>query len=133
MFFRRHTPKVPTLAELTSRLSAAGFQVASAASGEAEVHRDGFAAHIREPDAGSIAVTDSGLWLDGEIARLTDRGYQKVFRTASGKTAPAYAEHLKALHDFTEDLRAALGLSSLYNESLGTTNELHLYDRLKNR
>ncbi len=43
------------------------------------------------------------------------------------------ADHLKALHAFSEDLREALGLTSLYNQGLGTTNEKHLYDRVQNR
>jgi leucyl-tRNA synthetase len=40
---------------------------------------------------------------------------------------------LKALHAFEEDLTEALGLESLYNTSLGTTNDFHVYDRLAGR
>jgi hypothetical protein len=37
------------------------------------------------------------------------------------------------LHEFEEDVKAALGLESLYNTSLGTTSRKHMYDRLKGR
>ena len=46
---------------------------------------------------------------------------------------PALASQLQALHAFDEDLREALGLTSLYNVSLGTTADEHLYDRLEDR
>ncbi|HEU5399797.1 MAG TPA: hypothetical protein VFU86_00495, partial [Terriglobales bacterium] len=39
----------------------------------------------------------------------------------------------KALHSFTEELKEALGLTSLYNESLGTVSESYHYDRVKDR
>jgi len=67
-----------------------------------------------------------------EIAALVDGGYQKFWR-AGNRRVPALAQQLKALHDFEEDLREALGLESLYNTSLGTTNDLHVYDRLAGR
>jgi len=40
---------------------------------------------------------------------------------------------LKELHSFDEDLREGLGITSLYNEALGTTCDDHLYDRVKDR
>ena len=46
---------------------------------------------------------------------------------------PALAEELKAIHDFEEDLREALGMKSLYNESLGTVSTFYQYDRVKDR
>ena len=45
----------------------------------------------------------------------------------------ATADQVKALQNFVEDLREGLGIISLYNESLGSTNEVHLYDRVKDR
>src|SRR5207249_7009111 len=44
---------------------------------------------------------------------------------------PAQASHLKVLHAFDEDLREGLSLISLYNLSLGTTSDDHLYDRVR--
>jgi hypothetical protein len=62
-----------------------------------------------------------------------DGGFQKFWRVDGQRKAPALASQLKTLHEFEEDLRAALGLDSLYNTSLGTTNDLHHYDRLEGR
>ena len=62
-----------------------------------------------------------------------DGGYQKFFLTPSGIRKPALAEDLKALHDFEEDLKEALGQTSLYNESLGTVSTLYQYDRVQDR
>ena len=70
--------------------------------------------------------------MGGEIAALVDGGYQKFWR-AGGRNVPALAGQLEALHEFEEDLREGLGLESFYNTSLGTTNDLHLYDRLTGR
>lgn len=46
---------------------------------------------------------------------------------------PALAEELVAIQNFQEDLREALGLTSLYNEALGTVSNKYLYDRVKGR
>jgi hypothetical protein len=78
-------------------------------------------------------VNKSGVLIGDEIGYMVHGGYQMFFRTASGHTQPAIAEELHALHDFEEDLKEALGLVSLYNESLGTTADQHLYDRIVNR
>ena len=89
-----------------------------------------------------------GYVLRGEIGRLWDAGYQKFWllgpvtpRSDSGQTdepfneprRPALAEHLRDLHRFSEELKAALDVPSFYNESLGTTNDIAAYDRLKGR
>jgi len=62
---------------------------------------------------------------------LVDAGYQKFWRTPNGQCAPALADELRELHAFEQDLREALGLESWYNTSLGTVNDLHEYDRVK--
>ncbi len=64
---------------------------------------------------------------------LVNRGYQVFWRTPAGRSLPAHASQLKLLHNFEEDLKEGLGLPSLYNESLGTTSDLHLYDRVEDR
>ena len=68
-----------------------------------------------------------------EIGTLTDGGFQKFFVTPGGKRKPALAEELKAIQDFQEDLKEALGLTSLYNEAMGTVSNLYLYDRVEGR
>ncbi len=73
-----------------------------------------------------------GYLIGGEIAKLIDRGYQKFLRTTKAEV-PATADHLSAIHQFTEELKEATGLPSLYNESLGTVNDNHVYDRIEER
>ena len=71
--------------------------------------------------------------MSGEIGALVDGGFQKFFQTPSGKRRPALASDLRALHNFQEDLKEALGLTSLYNEALGTVSTYYQYDRVKYR
>ena len=46
---------------------------------------------------------------------------------------PAAADHLRALHEFSEELNEAIGGTTLYNEALGTTSNVYNYDRVKGR
>jgi len=73
-----------------------------------------------------------GYVIGGEIAKLIDRGYQKFLKTTKTEV-PATADHLRAIHEFTEELKEALGGVSLYNESLGTVSDEYVYDRVKDR
>ncbi len=73
-----------------------------------------------------------GFMLGGEVATLLDRGYQKFWKS-SRLEVPATADSLKAVHRFGEELREVIGEPSLYNESLGTTSDSYLYDRVKGR
>jgi len=84
------------------------------------------------PDGGVRIFAYPGNLIGGEIAKLVDRGYQKFLKT-SKLEVPATAEHLQALHRFTEELKEAIGASSLYNESLGTVSESYRYDRVVDR
>jgi len=73
-----------------------------------------------------------GYLIGTEISRLVDKGYQKFLKTTKTEV-PATADHLKALHMFSEELREALGQVSLYNESLGTVSDSYMYDRVEGR
>ena len=73
-----------------------------------------------------------GVLLGGRVARLLDRGYQKFLKTANVEL-PATASQLHAIHLFSEELKQVTGAIELYNESLGTTSDLYLYDRLQGR
>jgi hypothetical protein len=73
-----------------------------------------------------------GYLIGSEISKLVNRGYQQFLKTAKTEV-PATADHLKALQQFTEELKEGLGLPSLYNESLGTVSESYHYDRVKDR
>jgi len=94
------------------------------------------AAVIAEAPAGSespvLMLVRPGCLVGGEIAHLLDRGYQKFLKT-SRLEIPATADHLRALHTFTEELNEAAGAITLYNQSLGTTSDSYLYDRVKGR
>jgi len=84
-----------------------------------------------EEVAAAFAV-HPGLLVGGRVARLLDRGYQKFLSTPDFEL-PALASQLQALHLFTEELKQLTGAIDLYNEALGTTSDVYLYDRLKNR
>ena len=73
-----------------------------------------------------------GYAIGTEISKLVNKGYQQFLKTAKNEV-PATADHLKALQQFTEELKEGLGLPSLYNESLGTVSEAYQYDRVKDR
>jgi hypothetical protein len=73
-----------------------------------------------------------GYLIGSEISKLVNRGYQQFLKTAKTEV-PATADHLKALQQFTEELKEGLGLPSLYNESLGTVSESYHYDRIEDR
>jgi hypothetical protein len=73
-----------------------------------------------------------GYMIGSEISKLVNRGYQQFLKTSKTEIA-ATADHLKALQQFTEELKEGLGLPVLYNESLGTVSESYHYDRIENR
>ena len=85
-----------------------------------------------EKDEPTALAAHPGVLVRGEIARLLDRGYQKFIRSSKYEL-PATAVQLEAIHNFSEELKALIGVVSLYNEALGTTSDLYLYDRLKGR
>jgi hypothetical protein len=91
------------------------------------------AAIERIEDGGGVKIfAYPGYLINGEISKLVDHGYQKVLKTTKAEY-PATAEHLKALHDFSEELKEGLGMISLYNEGLGTVSEAYVYDRVRDR
>jgi hypothetical protein len=110
-------------------------QGANAPAGASRVSKYGCAADIGPGDgkAAPVALLSKPGWvLGGEISRLTDRGYQKFLKT-SKLEIPATADILLAIHKFSEELKQAIGALSLYNESLGTTSDRYVYDRVVGR
>jgi hypothetical protein len=134
MFFRRAHTKKLTFEDHMSAARAAGFRTSPAPGGKTRIERDGVAC-IAEPGVDDVprVIVRAGIMIGEEIGSLTDGGFQKFFTTPSGKRKPAQAEELKAVQNFQEDLREALGLTSLYNEALGTVSNLYLYDRVEGR
>lgn len=134
MFFRREKAKVPTFDEHISNLEKAGFRVHRLPEGiRAE---RGYCAGIVLPgtqESPAPRIGDTGVLMGDELGVLVSRGFQMTLETRSGKKIGAQASQLKALHAFQEDLREALGLTSLYNLSLGTVSKRHEYDRVEER
>jgi hypothetical protein len=134
MFFRRVELKRLTFEERLEQVRRAGFTVnMQPGTRRVRISRDGCAVVLDFADEAPRVVESAGVEMTGEIGALTDGGFQKFFLTASGKRKPALATDLRALHDFQEDLREALGEVSLYNEALGTVSTFYLYDRVKDR
>ena len=129
----------PTFNDALSSLAGHQFDVSSARDGAGsstkafQVRKYGVAAEIAAaPDGTTMILARPGWLLNGQIARLVDRGYQKFLKTPKLEI-PATADHLRAIHEFSEELKEAAGGTSLYNESLGTTSDRYLYDRVKGR
>jgi hypothetical protein len=133
MFFRREQPKTITFENRTEALRRAGFTV-KPQNDRVLVTRDCYAVAIQDVPGGLPRVAErAGILMPGGIGKLVDGGFQKFFLAPDGMKKPALAEELKGIHTFQEDLREALGLKSLYNESLGTVSTKYLYDRVKDR
>src|SRR5262245_49733168 len=133
MFFRRERPRQITFDQRLDDLRKAGFTANSADSGRVMVTRDCCGAVVENSNGTPRIVERAGILMPGGIGKLVDEGFQKFFMAPDGRKKPALAPELKAIHEFEEDLREALGLVSLYNESLGTVSTQYLYDRVKDR
>ena len=125
--------------DVLSILGSQRFDVAPAQEGAKrtpnafQVRKYGCAAEIATAPDGTVEILARPGWLlNGEISRLLDRGYQK-FLKSSKLEIPATADHLRAIHEFSEELKEASGATSLYNEALGTTSDVYNYDRVKGR
>ena len=106
---------------------------ASRGSGAVRVSKYGCAALIAPgTDAPVMMLHKAGWVLNGEISRLVDRGYQKFLKTTKLEI-PATADRLRAIHEFAQELDAATGEIEMYNEALGTTSDVYLYDRVAGR
>ncbi len=131
-----------TFDDVLSLLGGQRFDVAPAQDGSKrtpsgfKVSKYGCAAEIAAAPSGSesavLMLARPGWLLNGEIARIVDKGYQKFLKT-SKLEIPATADHLRALHTFTEELNDVSGAMTLYNQSLGTTSDSYMYDRVKGR
>lgn len=129
--------KKPTFDEALNALRKNGFEVTpfTGVAGGMLVSKYGVGAVLKpgqSKDNAAACAELPGILVRGEIARLLDRGYQKFIKTSQYEL-PATADQLHAIHEFSEELKEWTGGESLYNESLGTTSDVYLYDRLKGR
>ena len=129
----------PTFTVALATLAGSQFDVSAAKDGSGngakafQVRKYGVAAEIATaPDGTTLVLAPPGWLLGGQIARLVDKGYQKFLKTPKMEI-PATADHLHAIHEFSEELKKAAGATNLYNEALGTTSDRYLYDRVKGR
>lgn len=90
------------------------------------------AAIQKNGDDGVSIFAHPGYLIGGEISKLVNRGYQQFLKTAKTEV-PATAEQLRALQQFSEEMKEGLALPSLYNESLGTVSDSYQYDRVEDR
>lgn len=133
----------PSFDQMLDLVRSHGFDVAPYAglAGGVLVSKNGAGAVLvpiprtQDKDAESAAAAYAvhpGIVVRDEVARLVDRGYQKFIKTSQYEL-PASALQLQAIHSFSEELKQLIGEISLYNESLGTTSDVYLYDRLMGR
>lgn len=132
MFFRREKPRELGFDDRLEALKQYGMATGKKGGSKAAVMRKGCAAVLVDHGT-KVEIERAGVVVGHEIGELTHGGYQMFFITPSGVQEPALAEQLRELHEFLEDLREGLGHESLYNTSLGTTNQRHLYDRVRGR
>ncbi len=128
--------------EVLSALRTQGFDVqqVSGVANQIFVRKYGAGAILSQAGTGDKKVPHIAVgWVErpgflvaGSVATLLDRGYQKFWQTPKLEL-PATADSLQAVHRFAEELREVVGEPSLYNESLGTTSDSYLYDRVEGR
>jgi len=138
-------------AEALEKFGQQGFEITTVSSSPERIRvlKHDCAALFERTTEGELRLAQPpGYVLRGEIGRLWDAGYQKFWllgpvtpRSDSGQAdepfneprRPALAAQLKQLKQFSDELKHVLGIPSFYNESIGTTNEVSAYDRLRGR
>ena len=127
--------------EVQSSLRTLGFDVqpVSGVANQIMVRKYGAGAVLSQaqgdkktPESAVVWRERPGFVVAGEVATLLDKGYQKFWKSSKIEV-PATAESLQKVHRFAEELREVVGEPSLYNESLGTTSDSYMYDRVKGR
>jgi hypothetical protein len=133
MFFRRTSAKVPSFSERIELLKQAGFETSKLSDGRIRITKRGVGAVVGDETNNQPQIEKAGILVGNQVTELLSAGYQLFIELANGVRVPATAEQLHNLHEFEEDVKEALGLTSLYNTSLGTTSQKHLYDRVYKR
>ena len=127
--------KTKTIDDAVSWFRGNEFDVTEPAgtSGRVFLRKYNASAAIERADDGGVKIfAFPGYVVAGEISKLVDHGNQKILKTTKTEIA-ATADHLKALHQFAEELKEGTGGISLYNESLGTVSAEYKYDRVRSR
>src|SRR5258708_38609397 len=114
-----------TYKEVVNWLGDLGFDILAAPGTQNRVFlkKLNCSAAIQKADDGGVRLfAKPGFLIGSEISRLIDKGYQKFLKTTKTE-APATADHLQALHQFSEKLCEPTGQPSMYNQSLGAYTE----------
>ena len=123
-----------TAQDIQKQFEQAGFVVSDAQPSRLELKKSGCVAYLESPSGSWIYSGPPYFVVHGINCELEDRGYQKFwYSKADGKRFPIRKVDLEVLHRFDEEVRYLVGMKSLYNESLGTTNARTVYDRLTGR
>jgi hypothetical protein len=121
--------------DIRKRFEQAGFEVItdSGDSSSFEVKKNNCSRTLSRDAKGECRPSGPPHFMvRGMRCELEDHGYQK-FWYLDGKRFPIRQGDLRALHQFDEEIRAILGVKTLYHESLGTTSARSVYDRLHGR
>lgn len=114
-------------------LSSKGFLVRSS-GGVVRIEKYDCGAELRKKSEGAYQMTLlPAIMYQGQFTRLWDAGYQKFLLTHDNRKVPVRVNQLADLRRFNEELRTALGVSTYYNEALGSTCHVTVYDRVKGR
>jgi hypothetical protein len=114
-------------------LAAKGFLVRSS-GGVVRIEKHSCGAELRKTPEGRYQMTEMPcIMMQGQFTRLWDAGYQKFLITHDSTKFPVRVGQLKDLRLFNEELRTALGVPTYYNEALGSTCHVSVYDRVKGR
>jgi hypothetical protein len=120
--------------DVRKQFEQAGFGVTETQPGRLELTKSGFVGRLESQRGSWVYAGQPNFVVHGFNCELEDRGYQKFwFSATDGKRFPIRKVDLEALHRFDEEIRYILGLKTLYNEGLGTTNARTVYDRLTGR
>ena len=114
-------------------LSAKGFLVRNS-GGVVRIEKYNCGAELRKTPDSKFQMTEAPcIMMQGQFTQLWDAGYQKFLLGHEGKKFPAQKNQLSDLRNFNEELRTALGVPTYYNEALGSTCIITVYDRVKGR
>lgn len=118
---------------LIESLSSKGFLVRSS-GGVVRIEKYGCAAELRKTRQGLYQMTViPSIMFQGQFTQLWDAGYQKFLLTHDGRKIPIRVNQLSDMRRFNEELRTVLDVPTYYNEALGSTCQVTVYDRVKGR
>jgi len=127
-----YVDKLFTQAQVES-LSSKGFLVRSS-GGVVRIEKYDCGAELRKAARGDFEMTEIPcIMSEGQFTRLWDAGYQKFLLTRDAKKLPVHVNQLANLRRFNEEMRSALDVPTYYNEALGSTCHVSVYDRVKGR